>query len=50
MILPIRIGDQVIETKPPTVYLGITIDTKLTFAEYLPKATEKVSIPVDQLS
>ena len=32
IIVPIRFGDQVIETKPSAVYLGVTIDTKLTFA------------------
>ena len=32
------------------MYLGVTIDTKLTFAEHLQKATEKPSIRVGQLS
>ena len=26
-IVPIRIGDQVIEAKPSAVYIGVTIDT-----------------------
>ena len=45
-IVPIRIGDQIIETKPSAVYLGVSIDTKLTFAEHILKATEKASIRV----
>ena len=49
-IVPIRIDDQIIETKPSAVYLGVKIDTKLTFAKHIRKATEKVSIRVGQLS
>ena len=49
MIVPIRIGDQIMETKPSAVYLGVTIDMKLTFAEHIRKATEKASIRVGQL-
>ena len=49
-IEPIRISDQVIESKPSAVYLGVTIDTKLTFAEHFQKATEKASIWVGELS
>ena len=43
MIVPIQIGDQVIETKPSSVYLGVTIDTKLTIAEHFRKATNEAS-------
>ena len=49
-IVPIRFGDQVIETKPSAMYFGVTIGTKLTFAEHLRKVTEKTSIRVGQLS
>ena len=49
-IVPIRTGDQIIETKLSAVYLVVTIDTKLTFAEHIRKATEKASIRVSQLS
>ena len=50
-IVPIRIGDQVIEKKPSAVYyLGVTIDTKLTFAKHLQIAKEKASMRVGQLS
>ena len=35
MIVPIRIDDQVIETKPSALYLGVTIYTKLTLAKHL---------------
>ena len=48
-IVTIRIGDQIIETKPSAMYLGDTIDTKLAFAEHIRKATEKASIQVGQL-
>ena len=41
MIVPIRIGDQVIETKPSAIYLEVTIDKKLSFAEHPRKVTEK---------
>ena len=43
-IVPIRIGDQMIERKFSAVYLRVTIDTKLTFAKNPMKATEKSSI------
>ena len=49
-IVPIRIGDQIIETKPSAVYLGVGVDTKETLAEHIRKATEKASIRVGQLS
>ena len=41
MIVPIRVGHQVIESKPSAVYLGQIIDIEMTFVKHLRKATEK---------
>lgn len=50
-VQPIPIGPgTVVESKPSAVYLGVTIDRKLTFAEHIRKASEKASSKVAQLS
>lgn len=42
-IVPIRIRENIVETKDDLKYLGVLLDTKLTFKAHLKKSTEKAA-------
>jgi hypothetical protein len=48
--LPMWVGDEVVETKPAAKYLGLVIDSKMTFFEQIKKTAEKASKGVMALS
>lgn len=49
-IVPIRVGDEQLETKGTAKYLGITIDSKLNFGEQIRLAADKAAMSVATLS
>ena len=49
-ILPIQIGETHIKTSPCLKYLGVTLDTKLTFWPHIQRVTEKASQMTTALS
>lgn len=48
--LPMWVGEEVIETKPAVKYLGITIDSKLSFFEQIRQTADKAAKGVTALS
>lgn len=42
-IVPLRVGDLEVETKPEVKYLGVTIDRKVSFGEQIRRTAEKAS-------
>lgn len=49
-ILPLMVGEERVETKPAAKYLGVMIDSKLTFGKQLRRAAEKAAAMVANLS
>lgn len=49
-IVPVRVGGEVVTTKPATKYLGLMIDTKLSFSEQIRVTARKAAAGVTALS
>lgn len=49
-IVPMSVGPKSVQTKPSAKYLGVTIDTKLTFWEHIRRASDKAASVTAALS
>lgn len=49
-ILPMMVGEETVQTKPAAKYLGVMIDTKLTFGEQIQRAADKAASATMALS
>lgn len=49
-VIPVRVGDEVVESKAAVKYLGVMIDSKMTFFEQIKRTADKAAKGVMSLS